>query len=91
MTNDATTADLTLTYGSFEATEVEVAATSDAGREFLARHIGAGAVSFTMPRSSLDKFSHAVIGSRLALRTILPSGLVTMSRGTVLTIERESA
>jgi hypothetical protein len=45
--------DLSVSFGGFKSTCVEVSAMSDSGRKFLSDKVGFGAVSFTVPKSEL--------------------------------------
>lgn len=49
---DSKTFDLSANTGTFTSTTVNVAAVTDAGRAFLARHLGTGCVGFEIPKSN---------------------------------------
>ena len=51
-TTEATMRDLTCDFGSFSSTSFTVRPLTDAGRAFMARHFGAGAVEATLPKSA---------------------------------------
>lgn len=60
--------DLTFNSGTFDATEITVTATTDAGRNLLGQMFGAGAVSFTLPKSRGADFAAFAVrkGLRIA-------------------------
>lgn len=55
-------ADFTLNWGTFEATEAELTASSEAGKTRLAEALGAGAVSCKMPKSEASKAERQLSG-----------------------------
>lgn len=59
--------DFQISNDDFATTEVTIAPTSDAGRRFFARHLGAGAVSATIPKSKLGFFLTAATLSNLVV------------------------
>lgn len=74
MKNDTKGADLTLTHGDFNATTIKVEASSDAGRAFLGRKLGHGAIGCEIFVSSLEAFTLSAMSDAMTIRTLLPSG-----------------
>lgn len=60
--------DLSFSFGSFSSTTAQVAATSEAGKSFLASLFGAGAVSVELPKSRADDFARFAEQKGLAVR-----------------------
>lgn len=51
--------DLSVNFGDFSATQVEVTASSEAGHAFMSAHFGPGAVSCILPKSGYEAFARA--------------------------------
>jgi len=61
-------ADLKVTFGDFDSTTFEVEAISEKGKSFLGKHLGAGAVSAILPKSSAPNFERSVYEDEMNLQ-----------------------
>jgi hypothetical protein len=66
------TADFTLNFGPFSATEAELTAVSEAGKARLAQSLGAGAVSCKMPKTEAAKAERQLSGEGFAVNIWTP-------------------
>lgn len=58
--------DFAVNFGTFSTTDFSVTAQTEAARDFMARHFGAGAVSATMPKSQSGRFMDALAENGLS-------------------------